>query len=137
METFKAMQVTPLQIQRISTMLRLARLESQKDALVLSFTNGRSNSRSDLTYSEALEMIKYLQAECAKVDSANQMRRKMIAKCHNMDWEPAVPSLDQWCREKGYLKKPLMEYTAKELPKLVSQLDKVYLSVLKRTRREI
>lgn len=132
------MQITNLLIQRISTLLRLTGLEGQKAALVAGISNGRTESRKDLTYAEGMELIKYLQGEAAKVqDSSNQMRRKMIAKCHNMGWAPAVPSLDAWCREKGYLKKPLMEYTAKELPKLVSQFDKVYQSHIRRTQREV
>lgn len=131
------MNITPLQIKRISTMLSLLNLNEQKDLLVSSFTQGRTISRKEMTYHEASLMITFLQNEVAKDQaSANQMRRKIIAKAHNMGWETTpgkvdIERLNAWCRTSSYLKKELNEYTYAELPKLVSQFDNVYKSYLK------
>ena len=136
------MKVTNQQIRRISYLLRVANLESQKETLVLSFSNGRTESRAGLRFSEAAELIAYLQKEANELDTANRMRRKLIAKCHNLGWETTpgtadMERLNNWCKTKGYLKKELMDYTATELPKLVSQFDKVYVSIMQKVSKPL
>jgi hypothetical protein len=126
------------QLRRIHFLLRETNLQEQKPALVLSFSKGRSGSSKELSYSEANELILYLEGQLNSPTenvrqqvSANQMRRKIISICHNMKWENPdgavdMARLNEWCLHKSYLKKSIQQYSYKQLPKLVSQLQEVY-----------
>lgn len=125
------------QIQRIHTLLRACNMQAQKQNLVAGFSNGRCESTKDLTFAEAAQLINYLQQEANKNDAANRMRRKIIAICHSLKWENTngsvnIETLNKWCLKHSYLKKKLQEYTCAELPKLVSQVQKIYVQALKK-----
>lgn len=74
-------------------------------------------------------------------ERANTMRRKIIALAHNMGWSAKHPTsgnkiadmkrINDWCKKYGYLHIPLNDYTAAQLPKLVTQFDNLYKSFLK------
>ena len=110
---------------------------TQKANLVLGFTKGRSESTADLTDAEAKEMIAYLQRQQTPDDPANKMRRKFLAFAHEMRWHnPGTKNLNMqhvndWCIKYSYLHKPLNDYTIKELPALISQMEQVYKHFLK------
>ena len=111
-------------------------LMPQKAAIVSSFTNGRTDSSRQMSHIEALDFIKWLQEQDkgnkkTEAEQANQMRRKILAKAHRLNWELPNGKVDMqringWCLEKSYLKKSFNSYTYKELPELVSQFNKVY-----------
>lgn len=131
------------QIKRIHFLLRASGLQAQKQSLVVGFSKGRCESTKNLSFEEARQLINYLQAEAnsspvggGREVAANRMRRKILSYCHNMKWENAdgsvnMEALDKWCLHYSYLRKKLQEYTYKELPKLVSQVQKVYASKVK------
>lgn len=119
-------------------LLKSTGLDAQKAILVSSFTKFRTESTKEMTFAEADDMIRYLQGEANKDDGSNQMRRKILSVCHNLNWKKAdgkvdLDVLDQWCLNHSYLKKRLMEYTYKELPKLVTQVQSMYSSMLKKS----
>lgn len=130
-------------IKAIYGLLGKTALTSQKPALCFSFSNGRTESVSDLKVFEANELIRYLTDELNKAnnqqdESANQMRRKILSMCHRMLWETEEGKVDferlnKWCAEKSYLKKELNKYTYQELPKLVSQFTSVYKHAVNRS----
>ena len=112
-------------------LLSKAGLRDQKANLVLSFTDGRSESSADLLANEADSLIKYLKSFANTSDAENTMRRKIIAMCHRINWTKSLGKVDMgrlngWCREKSYLKKNLNDYKYNELPKLVSEFTNVY-----------
>ncbi len=125
---------------QLHALLNQAGLSSQKTALVLSFSNGRSESSKDLTNFETRQLIAYLQGlPNAEQEAANRMRRKMLSYCHEMHWTVTnvygkkiadVQRLDGWCEKFGYLHKKLNAYSHAELPKLLSQFKAVYKSFL-------
>ena len=135
--------VNSVQLRRIHLLLRQINLQEQKPALVFSFSGGRCTSSKALTFQEAQNLITHLEQQLPVMKtlsslhhtSANQMRRKLISICHNMNWRTKdgkvdMQRLDEWCGNKSYLKKPLMKYSYNELPMLVSQLQQVYISFI-------
>jgi hypothetical protein len=108
----------------------------------------KKRSTKDLTFDQANELIVRLggqrwafeaepgDRDYAKFDNANKQHRLLLSYCHQLNWVVSAPlnkrgmyadlgRLGSWLRKYGYLKKPLHEYTAAELPKLCTQLGKV------------
>ena len=100
----------------LHTLLNQAGLTNRKADLVLSFTQGRSESSKDMSDQEAKEMIRYLQGEVRKVviddpvkkreqESANKMRRAIISMAWQMNWTKEkkgktvcdVDRINNWC----------------------------------------
>lgn len=125
------MTITVPQNKQLHGLLYQTGMTTQKRNLVFGFTNGRTEHSSEMLTTEADELIKYLKSQDNTVEAANKMRRKIIAMCHRLHWttEPGkvdMKRLDNWCRDKSYLKKGLNDYTYNELPKLVSQFTELY-----------
>lgn len=114
--------------------------------LVNQYTGGRSTSSKDMKIFEADNMIDSLKRlerehdlkhgfgkqEKKPIEDTpeNVMRRKIFAKCHEIRWRNDAGKVDQerlnaWMLKYSYLKKPLQKYTLKELPKLISQFEKM------------
>jgi len=132
------MLVTPKQIRLLAILLRKADLHDCKASVVKMHTRCRAESLKKLTRAEADQLIRNLlelfpQPEFEK---AARMRKKILAQCREMRWEkdgqPDYERLNQWCLKYGFLRKPMNEYSEKELPKLVSQFEEVYKSYLKK-----
>lgn len=111
-----------------------------KEELVYQFSGGRSKSSKDLLFDECQHLINYLNAvqkgttqlkartSGAVYDACNQMRRKILSICHELQWEKADgkidwPRLNNYLNKYGYLHKPLNDYIYEELPKLVTQFE--------------
>ncbi|MCK6649816.1 MAG: hypothetical protein L6Q66_09180 [Bacteroidia bacterium] len=103
--------------------------EETKADLVAQVSEGRERSSRNLTYNECDKLIKHLQSLVSENhDKSNRMRRKILSICHEMKWTLPGSKLDwnkinNWLLKYGYLHKPLNDYTAKELPSLVSQFE--------------
>jgi hypothetical protein len=80
----------------------------------------------------------------ADAQKLNKQRRKLIALAWQMKWtctkvQPNgstttacdMPRVNVWCRNYGYLHKPLNDYTLLELPKLLTQFSKAYNDYIK------
>lgn len=119
------MNITTKQNSVLHGFLNSHGLMEQKESLVFAFTNGRSRSSKDLTFNEAGDLIAHLK----NIDSGHKMRRKIIKLAHEMGWKLAgssqidMAAIDAWCVKYGFGKKRLNDYTAKELPKLVTQFE--------------
>jgi len=111
----------------------------------------KKRSTKDLTFDQANELIVRLggqpwafEAEVgdrsyATFDNGNKQHRLLLSYCHQLNWVVTsrtsvsgptkmyadLGRLGSWLRKYGYLKKPLHEYTAAELPGLCTQLGKV------------
>ena len=129
------MNIQPEQNKILHSLLNSTKMIEQKEALINSYTEGRSISSKDLTYQEAGALITYLKG----LDAAHKMRRKIIRMAHEMGWKKAGSKIDmdainEWCKKYGFGKKELNSYTEQELPKLVTQFQngpyKHYLSNL-------
>lgn len=111
--------------------------------MVYSFTNGRETSTKKLTSAECNAMCDHLismydkmkDAERSKQDAEDEakcqrMRRKIISICHEMGWKRETGKIDMYrvndfCEKRGFGKKKLNYYTSTELPKLVTQFEKL------------
>ena len=109
-------------------------------ALIDSYTQGRTSSRRELTDQEAEAIIRSIQPQAATwtPPPGQAQRRKLIAMARELGWEIETPTgyradmarIDTWCITYGYLHKPLNAYTPQELPRLVAQYERVYLSTI-------
>lgn len=121
-------------------------LTDEKGTLVKEFTNSRTSSSSAMSMAECQALIDHL-AGCLggpvvdKAGRANQMRRSILAVAHQLRWEldgstkVDMARVNEWCRTRSYLQKPLNDYTYEELPKLVSQINLVLADFLKRSQQ--
>lgn len=125
------------QLACINTLISKLGLESQKNTLCASFSQGRTESRSGLFKSEAAELIGYLKRKDPEEAAAERMRRKILAMCHEMRWyipgtdRLDMQAIDEWMRKYSYLKKGLNQYLYKELPKLVTQFEAKQVNQMK------
>jgi len=119
-----------------------------KGDLVEQFTKDHhKRSCTDLTNDQADALIERLSTpyqpksetpRYSKFDFNNGQHKYILSMCYSLGWVKYHPlkkrnvadlqALGTWIEKYGYLKKPLMSYTAKELPKLVTQLENVLRS---------
>jgi hypothetical protein len=134
------MQVTKSQIITISTLLSKLKIQDEdRKNIILGFSFGRSDSRKDLKFTEAEELIKYLKGhEPKKKLPGESMRKKIISRFHEMGYRKEgkidMPRVQKTLMKYGYLHKKLNEYSVDELPLLVSQVDQIYNDYLKNVR---
>ena len=136
------MQIQPNQIKHIHTILPQMYKQDRelKQLLVVQFTEDDSKtSTKDLTSLQADELIYFLKTgnaitytKYAFFDKDSQQHNYILSLCHQLGWvqkdNPAracLETLGKWIKHYGYMHKPLKEYTAKELPKLVTQLERI------------
>lgn len=118
----------------------------EKGNVVSQFTEDQDKrSTTDLTKLQADEFIHWLQfgnklgtEQYAAFDKNKGQHKYILSLCHNIGWVqysprkrrnfPHLPTLGEWLKKSGYLHKPLMDYTAKELPKLIWQLEQVAIT---------
>lgn len=64
-------------------------------------------------------------------ESENRQRRKILAICYELGWTVDgrldFERIDNFCEKRGPFKKKLNEHSGSELPKLVSQFEKLKL----------
>lgn len=136
------MKRTLQQNAQLHTLLTRLDLQEEKADLVYQHTQGRTTRSSEMLYNECASLIGYLNNMVSRKqrsrfdynDPANRMRRKILSICHEMGWETDSgkidwPRLNAWLLKYGYLHKGLNDYTAKELPRLVTQFENYLKSV--------
>lgn len=123
---------------RLFAMLRKLGIDTEGRAeLVHSFSKGRTASSRELSIKEANALLSHLQVMVKDSDkSADKMRKKIIHYARLMGWEQQngkadMQRLESFILDKGVIKKPLNNFTAKELPQLVSQFESIYKKHLK------
>lgn len=121
--------ITPNQITAIYSLLAKAGLRDEKDNIVASFTNGRTDHVSEMLKEEAATLIGHLKSLNPDEKRAQKMRGKILGMAHEMGWK--FGGLNNWCLQRSYLKKKLDAYDYNELPRLVTQFEQVYKSYLK------
>lgn len=132
-------EITPGQIKIIRTIISERKMDHMKDDLILSASDGRTNSTKELYFAEADALIKTLNVDSKKKeDKSYKMRGKILSMAHEMQWYlPGTRKLNyarinEWCEKFGYLHKRLDRYTYSELPKLVTQFESVHKDYLKK-----
>lgn len=112
-----------------------------KKELVLSATGGRTDSIREMSNVEAINLLKSLNDKADNYDENREkklkMKRKILAYCHEMNWETDDGKVDMkrvngYCEKSGYLKKKFNDYKIDELPKLVQQFARMRANYLKK-----
>jgi hypothetical protein len=124
------------QIKKVRAMLYKAGLMNYKDEIVLSHTDGRTNSLTAMEQDETESIIKYLEGANKQPPSpAEKMRNKILSIGHEMKWhlkgtrKVDIVRIDNWCLAK-------FKYTLDDLPYLdlcsaVTAFEMVLKSYLK------
>ena len=106
------------QIKKVRAMLHAAGLNPYKDEIVLSHTDGRTNSLTAMDDQETQSIIKYLESANKQPPSpAEKMRNKILSIGHEMKWHLKgtrkidIVRIDNWCLAK-------FKYTLDDLPYL-------------------
>lgn len=127
--------ITQDQIKLLHILIVKSDMVDNKKAIISNYTNGRTESSKELTRTEARYLIANLQGtKSPRQDEkkAERMRRKIIGLAHEIDWHIAgttkidMERLNNWCINSSYLHKKLDSYKLAELPKLVTQFEKVH-----------
>lgn len=134
--------ITSKQIQLISVLIHKQGLTHHKAEIMEGVSNGRTTSTKGLTAAEASDLIAHLTQTSRDTNVSSKLMKKLFALAFEMGWCPYenrvmdggeikkvrnYTRLQEWVLKYGYLKKPLREYTYKELPKLVSIFElKIY-----------
>ncbi len=120
--------ITTKQIQFIKALMAKKGLLPESEHLAFSFSKERTTHVSEMTTTEANELIKHLKGE----DPADKMRKKILSAAWDMGWVTSsnppkvdIDSVNEWCIKYGHGHKELNKYTLKELPILVSQFERM------------
>lgn len=118
-------------------LLKKIGLREEKESILLLCT--AKKRLNELTPQEYQDVIVYLRKQANPIDEAaiKRMRSKIIGLCqtklglqtadNQIDWQ----MFNSFMVKTSYLKKPLNHYTLAELPKLVSQIQKIAKTPLK------
>lgn len=146
------MKITPGQIKKLHLFLNKVKTlpkeerEAFKRDLIKHYSSNRTESVKELNFYEANQVINHIKAiveEDKPDDPADVMRKKIISMLREVGYEKFdtiknrkvadMQRIYKLIKEKGYLKpKYLNEYTHDELPKLVSQIENIYITTLKK-----
>jgi phage gp16-like protein len=131
--------ITPNQIKCIGALCSKMNIDKEtKAVMVAGFSTTGKTSSKDLTYNEAIAMIRHLQDNDADAKKGDKMRNKILHYAHLLGWTKRnkqntivadVATVDRWMLEFSYLKKKLYSYKYNELPKLVWQFEEMYKDV--------
>ena len=143
------MESTRNQRRIIHAILAKKGLLEDKEALIGTFTEGRTETSTELSEEEAallIDMLNKNYVPSLEDLRKDKMARKIIAMSREINWvtrknvvtakgievKSDYTALDNWMTKYSYLKKVLREYTYEELPKLVTQFEngpyKAYIS---------
>lgn len=135
--------ITPAQNRKLHALLSKTGKIKFKAELVLSHTDGRTDTSSEMLSYEADNLCHYLNKQLAATepDAVDRQRKKILAICHTLQWykrdasgalitKDGRPVLDfdrinTFCTTKTKYKKPLQAHTAQELPQLVTVFEKL------------
>lgn len=135
-------KISKAQITKIQTMLsRLGFDAEDRHSLIAALTHNRTSSTKDLTSREAIYLIDYLNGKISPKNVQEQKRYQeqcrevaleiyklacMIGMCYGETEEDRLMNcakIDKFCRERGTVKKNVMQMTLTELKKTKRQFE--------------
>lgn len=139
-------QSTPKQRRQIMAIIYHLDIADMKEKLVLDYTYQRTTSLREMTFEEAMDMIKSMNAKqmtpdtYSKMQKSDRMRKRILSMCHQLSWTyydknqkkqtVSFYKLDAWMMNYSYLHKLLNSYKDNELPRLVHQFEEMFLNYL-------
>ena len=142
-EDFKVMKRNKKQNNELHALLSKAKIDNEtKMNMVLTYTNNRTMKSSGMTMEECQTMINHLSQMLKYNERCDKMRKKIISLFRRQGYvlengKADMKAIEGWCEKYGYLHKRLNAYTEDELPQLVTQANKAYLSYVVWMDREI
>lgn len=139
-------QITRSQLSAFYAILSERGLKDDKDDIVRQISEGRTTSAAALTFNEAQQWIKAMNARPTKEDPRKRMVNHIIAMATEIGFVKWVQKVDTngqlkmvrnyadlhtWILKYGYLHKKLNDYSYEGLPKLVTAFKNLYLDKLK------
>lgn len=137
-------KISKAQITKIQTMLsRLGFDAEDRHSLIAALTHNRTSSTKDLTSGEAIYLIDYLNGKISPKNVQEQKRYQeqcrevaleiyklacMIGMCYGETEEDRLMNcakIDKFCRERGTVKKNVMQMTLTELKKTKRQFEAI------------
>lgn len=112
-------------------------LDTDHHEFVKDYTGGRTESLKQLSPEELAQIEVHIQELMdPAAAAANRQRRKVIAilaarGCINAQGKPDMPHIYAWVQKYGYLHKHMNHYTNAELPRLVTQAERISASDMK------
>lgn len=133
------MQRTISQNKRLHALCNALGVDKEaKEDLVYQYTKGRTTSSAQMLMPECEALnnnLQHLLNRSGKQKSkkpntpANNMRGKILSICHEMNWhingELDWKRINNFLFKYGYLKKAFNDYTASELPTLITQFEQL------------
>lgn len=126
----------------IEKKLKQSGYNTNRSELVETFTDGKKSGLKELTnreYNEFIQHLNRLVNNQHKQDwrntPENKMRRKIISLFKKMNYTTSddkadMEAIQNWCLKYGYLHKRLNNYNSQELPKLITQVERVYITFI-------
>lgn len=128
-------------LKRLFFLLKKMSIEDQRKELVWEYSGERTSSTKYLRKYEFERLVEDLQNQYDDMNrkernAADRMRKKFFHYAHLLGWETKPGELDYdringWLKKYGYLHKGINEYSIEELPRLISQIQQLYI---KRTK---
>lgn len=146
-------KATPAQIKKFHALLNEKRLMEHKADIVNEFTDGKQTSTKEMTMEQMIQAIEHLEAnknaktastKTKRDSSLDRQRKKIIGFCREMGMEKEkngktvadMDSVYKFILKVGYLKKDLNDYTAQEMPILVTVIEKIKDNVVPKLQAE-
>ncbi|SRR5258708_7944221 len=131
------------QIRRLHLLLNHTNLMWQKQSLILSHTQGRTEHSREMSSTELAGLISYLEEQSQdnnklyRNKQMDRMRKKVLSYAYEMrwatpgDWATALKEINAFCTGKhGIYKKILQKHSYEELINVVTQFGNLYLKFL-------
>jgi hypothetical protein len=129
---------TPAQSKKLWALLVKLHIAHQREALALAYSDGRTSSTKLLYREECEDLINYCLSQLPREPDKALERpkpskrwRKFFSLCYKLGWEKPDGKLDYdrinaWCLQYGHCHKTIKQIQESELPKLITQLQKIY-----------
>lgn len=123
-----------------------------KETMIYNYTNGRTVHTSELTESEARQLIEKLEASIAKKKPQNRVQDELCQKLRrnvfklmydiglisgNMDGNEKLAYINTWIKNKLKLDKDLNTLSLDELTTFIRQLQAIRRNYIQKTARQV
>lgn len=130
--------MSPAKIRQLMAIFRTKNVDTDaQQVMIHTYTDGRTSSKTEMTDTEAEQLIRDLNGHNPAVPRSlvpldgDRQRKKIIGIFRSMGWEKDgkadMERIQAWIVKYGkYNPKKLNEYTVRELPLLVSQVQMLH-----------
>ena len=121
---------TKPQISYFHGLTRKEEMKTERANLVMEYSGYRTDDPKEMTVKEMAELISDLKDQ----GESSKQRKKIFSLAHQAGWtkgnRPDYERINGWMLKYSYLHKDLNAYTLDELPKLITQFEKMVASQL-------